>query len=107
MNAIIILGVLLLGCPTGFAVSAQSTSSPKSQTEVNEEAQNAYRAGVAASTNNDFKTAEVQFETVVRLVPQIEEGHTALAEVLLRLGKFSQAIKELEEALALKPGDVS
>lgn len=107
MNAIIILGVLLLGWPTGLAVSAQSTSSPKSQAEVNEEAQNAYRAGIAASTNNDFKAAETQFETVVRLVPQIEEGHAALAEALLRLGKFPQAIKELEEALVLKPGDVS
>ena len=58
------------------------------------------------STNSDFKSAEAQFEKVVRLVPQIEEGHTALAEVLLRLGRLPQAIKELETALALKPGDV-
>ena len=57
--------------------------------------------------NNDFKTAEAEFEKVVRLVPQIEEGHSSLGAVLMQVGKFSQAIEELEKALALKPGDVA
>lgn len=87
--------------------AGQSPSSVSPQPHINEEARAAYRAGTAAATNNDLKTAEAQFETVVRLVPQIEEGHSALAAVLMRLGKLPQAISELEKALELKPTDVS
>jgi len=99
--------VLILGFVSGRGFAAQTASPPKSQAEINEEAQAAYRAGITAVTNNEFKTAEAQFEKVVRLVPQIEEGHSALGAVLIRLGNFPQAIKELEKARALKPGDVS
>jgi protein O-GlcNAc transferase len=102
-----VLLLFLPGFVSGRGFAAQTASSPKSQTETNEEAQTAYRAGIAAVANNDFKTAEAQFEKVVRLVPQIEEGHSALGAVLVRLGNYPQAIKELEKARALKPGDVS
>ena len=76
-----ILLVLMLGLATENVSAAQTASSTKSQTEINEEAQEAYREGTTAATNSDFKSAEAQFEKVVRLVPQIEEGHTALAAV--------------------------
>src|SRR5260370_8583308 len=90
-----------------FGLAAQTAFSSGSQADINQEAQAAYQAGTAAAANNDLKTAEAQFETVVRLVPQIEEGHSALGTVLLRLGRLPQAIKELEQAHRLKPGDVS
>ena len=102
----ILLG-LLLGLTPWTGSEAQTASSSASQAGINEEAQAAYRAGTAATANNDFKTAEVQFEKVVRLVPQIEEGHSALGAVLMRLGKLPEAIKELEKAHELKPGDAS
>src|ERR1700685_1877441 len=106
-NSFCILHVLMLGLATQLGLAAQTASSSGSQADINEEAQAAYRAGTVAATNNDFKTAEAQLEKVVHLVPQIEEGHSALGAVLLRLGKVPQATKELEKALALKPGDGS
>jgi protein O-GlcNAc transferase len=102
-----ILFALTLGLATDISFAHQAASPSASQTDINEQAQAAYRAGTAAALNNDFKTAEEQLEKVVRLVPQIEEGHSALGAVLIRVGKYPQAIKELEAATALKPGDVS
>jgi len=103
----LVLLVVTLGMAAELGLAAQSASPPGSQANINEEAQAAYRAGTTAATNNDFKTAEAELEKVVRLVPKIEEGHSALGAVLLRLGKLPQAIKELETALDLKPGDAS
>lgn len=102
-----ILLLLILGLSTELGFATQTASSSGSQADINKEAQAAYRAGTTAVANNDFKSAEAQFEKVVRLVPQIEEGHSALGAVQIRLGKFLQAIKELEKALALKPGDLA
>src|SRR5271167_369307 len=99
--------ILILALVPRLSHATQSAASSGSQADINKEAQGAYQAGTAAAANNDLQTAEAQFEIVVRLVPQIEEGHTALGTVLLRLGKLPQAIKELEQALTLKPGDES
>src|ERR1700683_5661346 len=99
--------VLTLGLVTERGFAAQTASSVGSPAEITHKAQAAYRAGTTAAMNNDLKTAQVELEKVVRLVPQIEEGHSALGAVLVRVGKFSQATKELETALTLKPGDVS
>ncbi len=105
-----VLLVLLLGLVAGLGLEspaeAQTAPSAKPQADINQEAQDAYRAGTTAANNNDLTTAHMDFEKVVRLLPQIPEGHTALASVLLRLGKLPQAITELEKALALKPGDI-
>jgi tetratricopeptide (TPR) repeat protein len=66
-----------------------------------------YRAGVAALSHNDLKTARTDFETVVRLAPSAEQGHSALGAVLVRLGENSAGIAELEKALAMKAGDTT
>src|ERR1700684_341461 len=89
------------------ASAVQNPSSSGSSGNINDQVQAAYRAGASAVANNDFKTAEVLFETVVRLMPQIEEGHSALGAVLISLGKLPAAIQELEKAVALKPNDTS
>ena len=102
-----ILLVLIFGSHNWTNCAALSASSSTSQADINNEVQAAYQAGAAAAANNDFKTAEAQFEKVVRLAPQIEEGHSALGAALAHLGKFQQAIKELETALKLKPGDLA
>ena len=70
MKSLRIFVVLTLSSPSGLGLAAQSSAPAKSQAEINEEAQEAYRAGTAAATSNDLKTAEMQFETVVRLVPR-------------------------------------
>jgi protein O-GlcNAc transferase len=66
-----------------------------------------YRAGVAALERNDLKTAQADFENVVRLAPSAEQGYSALGAVLVRLGRTSDGIRELEKALTMKPGDSS
>ena len=64
-----------------------------------------YRAGAAALSHNDLQAALADFQNVVRLAPDAEQGHAALGTVLLRLGHITEGIGELEKALAIKPGD--
>src|ERR1700743_2143282 len=100
--------LLTLGLLRPYPASAAQNASPSgASASINDQVRAAYRAGATAVANNDFKTAEAQFETVVRLMPQIEEGHSALGAVLISLGKLPAAIQELEKAVALKPGDIS
>jgi tetratricopeptide (TPR) repeat protein len=66
-----------------------------------------YREGAVALQHNDLATARSKFEDVVRLVPSNEQGHIALASVLLRAGQMTAGIDELKKALAIKPDDSS
>jgi tetratricopeptide (TPR) repeat protein len=65
----------------------------------------AYRAGSAAFSKNDYETARVDFEKVIRLVPAGEQGYRALGLTLLRMGKAEESVPALEKALSLKPSD--
>ncbi len=67
----------------------------------------AFHAGYAAEKSGDLSTARQQFEKVVQLAPDIAEGHSALGSVLVQLGQYAQAIRELTRALALKADDRS
>src|ERR1700760_88712 len=67
----------------------------------------AFKAGYAALTSNDLQTAREDFQHVVKLVPQVEEGHSALGAVLLQLNLYPEAIAELKRALKLKPADAA
>jgi len=66
-----------------------------------------YRAGVTALSHNDLNAALADFEKVVHLAPTAEQGHSALGAVLVRVGRTTEGIRELEKALAMKPGDTS
>jgi protein O-GlcNAc transferase len=65
----------------------------------------AYRAGQAALAERDLNAAQADFEEVVKLAPQAEQGHSALGAVLVSRGLVKQGIYELERALAIKSGD--
>jgi protein O-GlcNAc transferase len=95
-------GMLLLAVfarsPSG---SAQGPSSNLKQADSD------YRAGVAALSRNDLNTALADFEIVVRLAPAAEQGHSALGAVLVRLGRTSEGMSELEKALASQPTDAT
>ena len=67
----------------------------------------AFHAGYVAEKNGDLSTARQQFEKVVQLAPDIAEGHSALGSVLVQLGQYTQAIRELSRALILKADDRS
>ncbi len=65
----------------------------------------AYRAGQAALAQRDLSTAQADFEQVVQLAPQAEQGHSALGAVLVNRGRLKEGIRELEKALAIKASD--
>ena len=64
-----------------------------------------YRAGIAALGHHDLKTAQADFEQVVRMLPRAEPGHSALGLVLIDLGHLPEGIHQLELALSLKSTD--
>jgi protein O-GlcNAc transferase len=65
----------------------------------------AYRAGQAALAQKDLTAAQSDFEQVVQLAPQAEQGHSALGAVLVNRGYVKEGIRELERALAIKSTD--
>jgi protein O-GlcNAc transferase len=65
----------------------------------------AYRAGQAALAQKDLSAAQADFEQVVQLAPQAEQGHSALGAVLVSRGHAKEGIRELEKALAIKASD--
>ena len=93
----------LLVCSTLVAGLA-ATDSRKEQLK---SADAAFHVGYAAEQSGDLPRARQQFEKVVQLAPDIAEGHSALGSVLVQLGKYSLAIRELTRALALKVDDRS
>ncbi len=64
-----------------------------------------YRAGVAALGHEDLKGALADFEKVVHLAPTVEQGHSALGAVLVRMGRTDEGIRELEKALTIQSTD--
>jgi protein O-GlcNAc transferase len=68
-------------------------------------ADTAYRAGQAALAQKDLVAAQADFEQVVQLAPQAEQGHSALGAVLVSRGHPKEGIRELEKALAIKTTD--
>lgn len=65
----------------------------------------AYRAGQAALAQKDLSAAQIDFEQVVKMAPQAEQGHSALGAVLVNRGHVKEGIRELERALAIKSTD--
>jgi tetratricopeptide (TPR) repeat protein len=66
-----------------------------------------YRAGQAALVQKDLVAAQADFEQVVQLAPEAEQGHSALGAVLVSSGHTKEGIRELEKALAIKATDSS
>jgi tetratricopeptide (TPR) repeat protein len=89
-----------------FAVASFSSKgvSQVSSTTL-KQADAAYHAGQAALSRRDLVGAQADFEQVVRLDPQAEQGHSALGAVLVNRGLTKAGIRELEKALAIQPND--
>jgi protein O-GlcNAc transferase len=92
--------VVLMGC-----IFAANLAADDRRQEHLRSADAAFHAGYAAEKNGDLPAAKQQFEKVVQLAPDIAEGHSALGSVLLQLGQYTQAIRELTRALVLKADD--
>ena len=89
----------LAGVALVYQILAQGQPESLSRADVD------YREGIAALNRNDLRTAQAKFEEVVRLVPSVELGHSALGSVLLKMGETSAGIRELEKALAIQADD--
>ena len=93
------LSWLVLYAVTGVGHSQTVTSAPKQADAI-------YRAGQLALAQRDLAAARSDFEQVVRLAPEMEQGHSALGAVLLSLGQVQAAIHELQAALAIGNTDI-
>ena len=98
--------VLLINCLlalVSFMAAGQSKTTPSAKTL--KQADAAFHAGFAAREAGDLELARVKFSEVVRLQPQIAEGHMALGAVLVEMGKPDEGAKEFEKAAKIKPSD--
>ena len=91
--------VTVLACCAAFVMYAQQVTPALRQADTD------YRAALVALHSNDMKTAEERLQSVVRLAPQLEAGHSVLGQVLAREGKMAPAISELRKAVAINPSD--
>ena len=82
---------------------AQSTS--QTEPDAIKQADAAFHEGYAARQAGNLELARRSFAEVVRLQPNIAEGHEALGTVLVELGKPLDGANEFEAAARIKPGD--
>ncbi len=89
-----------------FAAGAFSSQSlAQASYSTLKQASAAYHDGQVAIAHRDLRAAQADFEQVVRLAPQAEQGHSALGAVLVSRGETKAGIRELEKALAIQPND--
>ena len=103
MSALLVQAVLL----TTAAFLSAATLKAQDVSANLKQADGDYRAGVAALSSNNLSLARHDFEQVVRLAPQAEQGYSALGAVLVRMGETEKGIRNLQRALTLKPSDNS
>jgi tetratricopeptide (TPR) repeat protein len=60
--------------------------------------------GVIAGREHDWNWAETYFRAALAIDPRDSKAHYLLAQALLEQGKSSEALREIERALALRPG---
>jgi len=94
---------LLFALP--LALASLYAQQPASGPAALKQANTAFRTGYAAMQAGHLDQARVDFARVVRLAPQLPEGHMALGAILVEMGKPGAAIAELNKALKLRPGD--
>jgi len=81
-------------------------SAQKASPDLNQ-ARSAMAAGIAAANSGNLDQARLAFERAVKLAPHVSATHAALGSVLLSQNQLPAALKELNRAHALDPGDVS
>jgi Tfp pilus assembly protein PilF len=81
----LMLAMLVLR-PSPAQETANSASHPPA--EKAKQADAAFRAGYAAMSNHQLQQARDDFQAVVKLVPAIEEGHSALGAVLVQMNAY-------------------
>jgi protein O-GlcNAc transferase len=98
-------GLVVVKAAFTAAIALSSFAFPQEPSAALKKADAAYRAGQAALAQRDLSAAQADFEQVVQLAPQAEQGHSALGAVLVSRGHTKEGIRELEKALAIKATD--
>lgn len=93
-------GVLL-----GLSLVVPAAMPQNAQTADLQRADAAFHDGYAAVANGDLAAAHSDFQIVVQLAPNLEEGHSALGAVLYQQKAYGEAVVELTKALTIKPDD--
>jgi protein O-GlcNAc transferase len=88
-----------------LSLFASAQKSAKPSNDAIRRADAAFHAGFAARQSGNLEVARLKFAEVVKLQPQIAEGHEALGAVLVELGKPLDGAKEFEAAAKIKPSD--
>lgn len=100
------VGLLAIaGLTWTWPASAQKQRAGPAHAATLHEADAAFHAGYSALQAGNLDEARTQFAKVVRLAPDIPEGHEALGAVLTSLGRPAEAVRELELAVKLRPKD--
>jgi protein O-GlcNAc transferase len=96
---------LALSALLSLPLVAASQTAKKPSPDVVKQADAAFREGYAARQDGNLELARTKFAEVVRLQPDIAEGHEALGAVLVELGKPLDGAREFEAAERIKPSD--
>jgi tetratricopeptide (TPR) repeat protein len=94
--------VFILVFLSGIGAHVVAQQNPK---DALQQADKSFRAGYQAMQTGQLDEARKDFADVVRLAPQLPDGHVALGAILVQLGHPHEAIPEFELALKLRPGD--
>lgn len=76
----------------------------KKATELNRNFSNAFNLlGYAYRQNEDYANAEKAFKQYIVLIPKDPNPYDSYAELLLKMGRFDESIKQYQKALGVEP----
>jgi len=80
----------------------------KKATELNPGFSNAFNLlGYAYRQNEDYGNAEQAFKNYIALIPKDPNPYDSYAELLLKMGRFDESIKQYQKALAVEPNFIN
>lgn len=92
------LTVALAACAIALSLTTPASADDE------DEARAAMRRGVAAFARGEADKALEEYETAKRLVPQANAPYLYAAEALVALGRYQEAVANLDRYLAKNPG---
>lgn len=90
----------------GMAAPGTDAAMGPADADIRGSAGRKYAQGLEAFQADDLETARTAFEEVIELQPDLVEGHTALALVLIRQESYEEALAEAAKILEMNPEDI-
>lgn len=87
---------------------SQAIEHYKKATELNPNFSNAFNLlGYAYRQNEDYASAEEAFKKYIVLIPKDPNPYDSYAELLLKMGRFDESIRQYQKALAVEPNFIN